>query len=208
MFLLLAGTVTLAQPIENRGCAPVAERNTDIGCWILSRDDLGELSDSRVFWYIDSYSSTAAAEAAKHAHSTVVSALGKVWLFTIGTDVSEPSRGGVRVATVGPLLVGTGEKYVAQYMEGITSPGTTTPVHRHPGPEAWYTFAGEACLETPAGKATARAGQHIMAAEGEPMRLAAIGKEQSRWLVLVLYRASQPWDIPASDWVPKGLCMK
>ena len=34
-------------------------------------------------------------------------------------------------------------------MEGITTSGTTTPVHRHPGPEVWYTLAGQACLETP-----------------------------------------------------------
>src|SRR5918911_810376 len=103
--------------------------------------------------------SIAAAQAAKHAYSTVVTALGKIWLFTIGNNASEPSRGGVRMATVGPLVVKPGEKYVAQYMEGITTPGTTTPVHRHPGPEAWYTLAGQACIETPAGKSVAHAGE-------------------------------------------------
>jgi quercetin dioxygenase-like cupin family protein len=93
-------------------------------------------------------------------------------------------------------------------MEGVTTPGTTTPVHRHPGPEVWYTLAGQACLETPSGKPVATAGQSITAPEGAPMRLMAIRNEQSRWLVLVLHLASQPWEIPASDWKPTGVCQK
>jgi quercetin dioxygenase-like cupin family protein len=133
--------------------------------------------------------------------------LGQTWLFTIGEE-SLTTRGGTHVATLGPLAVTPGEKYIAQYMEGVTTPGTTTPVHRHPGPEVWYTLAGQACLETPAGKAVARAGQSITAPEGAPMRLMAIGNEQAKWLVLVLHRASQHWEIIASDWTPRALCEK
>lgn len=40
-----------------------------------------------------------------------------------------------------------GEEYTAQYAEGISNPGDVTPKHRHPGPEAWYTVAGEFCAE-------------------------------------------------------------
>jgi mannose-6-phosphate isomerase-like protein (cupin superfamily) len=158
IFALIAPAPACAQPTQNRGCAPVSERTGEIGCWIIAREQLGELSHSKVFWDIESYSSRAEAEAAKRSHGTVVEALGKIWLFTIADAADSTSGDSARVARIGPLTVKAGEKYVAQYMEGITTPGTTTPVHRHPGPEVWYTLAGQACLETPVGKAIATAG--------------------------------------------------
>ena len=62
------------------------------------------------------------------------------------------SREGERIAEIGPLPVIAGEKYSAQYMEAILTPGMTSAIHTHAGPEAWYTVAGETCLETPEGK--------------------------------------------------------
>src|SRR5712664_687350 len=32
-------------------------------------------------------------------------------------------------------------------MEAVLRPGMKSLVHRHSGPEAWYTLAGETCLE-------------------------------------------------------------
>lgn len=53
---------------------------------------------------------------------------------------------------IGPLAIVAGEKYSAQYMEAIFTPGMTAPAHTHSGPEAWYTQAGETCLETSDGQ--------------------------------------------------------
>ena len=97
------------------------------------------------------------AEAAKGARSTVVESLGTVWLFTIEGAGWRPS-GGERIAEIGPLPVSAEVPYVSEYMEAIFTPGMTAPVHRHAGPEAWYTMAGETCLETPEGKLVGRAG--------------------------------------------------
>jgi quercetin dioxygenase-like cupin family protein len=188
-----------------RGCRPVSERTAEVGCWIMTNQPLARMSQSAVFWHLDTYSTRAAAEAAKVPRGTVVEALGKVWLFTIGEAGWRPS-GGVRVAEIGPLRVKAGEEYTAQYMEAIFDPGMTTAVHRHPGPEAWYTTAGEVCLETPDGVVIGRAGEGTIVPAGPPMQLTATSTEQRRSLVLVLHESSHPWMSPASDWTPKGLC--
>ena len=61
-------------------------------------------------------------------------------------------RKGVRVAVIGPLPVVAGVNYSATYLDSDMAPGVRSAVHRHSGPEAWYTFTGETCLETPTGK--------------------------------------------------------
>jgi len=132
-----------------------------------------------VFWHLDTYPNRAAADAQKGPRGTVIEALGRVWLFTIGAAGWRPA-GGVRVAQIGPLLVKPGEEYTAGYLEAIFSPGMTTIVHRHPGPEAFYTTAGEVCLETPDGKIVGGAGASTIVPAGRPMQLTATGTEQRR----------------------------
>ncbi len=127
------------------------------------------------------------------------------------THTAKGSRSGCRVAGKSvavhdrPLPVSADTKYSAQYMEAIFTPGMTAPEHRHSGPEAWYTLAGETCLETPEGKMVGRAGgAHVIVPGGPPMHLTATGTETRRALVLILHDSSQPPSTPARDWTPKG----
>jgi quercetin dioxygenase-like cupin family protein len=177
-----------------------------MGCWIIALEPLGQLPQGLLFWHLDTYSTRAEAEAAKGPRGTVAEGLGKTWLFTIAGAEWRPS-GGVRVAEIGPLAVRSDATYTARYLEGITAPGTTAPIHRHPGPEAWYTLSGETCLETPQGKLLGRAGgDHVVVPEGLPMHFVSSGSETRRALGLVLYDSTKPDVIPAPDWTPKGLC--
>jgi quercetin dioxygenase-like cupin family protein len=112
--------------------------------------------------------------------------LGHVWLLTIDVAGWRP-LGGKRVADIGALPVSAGVPYVSEYMEAVFTPGMTTPVHRHPVPEAWYTVSGETCLETPEGKMVGRAGgAPVIVPGGPPMHLTATGTEIRRALVLIL----------------------
>jgi quercetin dioxygenase-like cupin family protein len=79
-------------------------------------------------------------------------------------------------------------------------------VHRHGGPEVWYTATGETCLETPQGKLVGRPGQHVIVPDGPPMELTATGTELRRAVVLILYDVTQPASTLVQDWKPKGLC--
>jgi hypothetical protein len=47
-------------------------------------------------------------------------------------------------------------------------PGMVAPAHTHAGPEAWYTQAGETCLEPPSGKQIGRAGGPPVIVPGGP----------------------------------------
>jgi quercetin dioxygenase-like cupin family protein len=92
-------------------------------------------------------------------------------------------------------------------MEAVFTPGMTAPAHTHSGPEAWYTVAGETCLETPDGKQIGRVGgPPVIVPGGPPMHLTATGTEVRRALVLILHDASKPSTTLHHDWKPKGLC--
>ena len=204
--VLSLGSQALAQPVSGEVCKPISDRTGDLGCWIIAHEPIGQLNQSQVFWHLDVYPTREAAEAAKGPQGTVVDSLGKTWLLTIAEEGWRPI-GGERVAEIGPLPITAGEKYSAQYMEAIFTPGMTSRAHTHSGPEAWYTLTGETCLETPQGKQVGRAGgQHVIVPGGPPMHLTATGTETRRAIVLVLHNSSKPASSPASDWAPKGLC--
>src|SRR5215208_1577241 len=46
-------------------CKPVAERNSELGCWIIAAEPVGNLSKSEAFWHLDVYLTSAAAKLAK-----------------------------------------------------------------------------------------------------------------------------------------------
>jgi quercetin dioxygenase-like cupin family protein len=187
-------------------CKPVSQRTGELGCWIIADQPVGQLTKSEIFWYLDNYPTRTAAEAAKGPSGTVVESLGKVWLLTIERK-GWRALGGDRAAEIGPLPVTAGERYSAQYMEAIFTPGMTVPAHTHSGPEAWYTLAGETCLETPQGKQIGRAGgEYVIVPGGLPMHLTATGTVQRRALVLILHDASKSPTALVHDWVPEGLC--
>jgi quercetin dioxygenase-like cupin family protein len=208
--LALAGALLLlsCQAASAQICRPVAERTSEVGCWIIASQSVGQLAKPETFWHLHAYATPAEAEAAKAASSIVVQSLGKIWLLTIADAEWRPS-GGERIDVIGPLPIIAGQTYSAQYMEAIFTPGMVAPAHTHAGPEAWYTLAGETCLETPDGKQIGRAGgPPVIVPGGPPMHLTATGTEQRRALVLILHDSSQRATTPTPEhhWVPKGLC--
>ena len=202
-------TQVVAQGIPGPGgvCKPASQRTQEIGCWILADDPMGTLSKSTVFWHLDTYSTRDAAEADKGKRGVVFESLDRVWLMTI-EDEHWHSAHGTRIAEIGPLAIIGGVEYSAQYMEAVFTPGMTAPAHLHSGPEAWYTLAGETCLETSDGLVhIGRAGgPAVIVASGLSMHLTATGTEQRQALVLILHETSKAATSSVHDWVPKGLC--
>lgn len=196
-------------PLLGGVCKPASMRDQQVGCWILADDPIGPLTKSPVFWTLDAYPTRAAAEADKGQRGTVLESLGKVWLLSIEYQKSKPSHG-TRTAEIGPLPIVAGENYSVEYMEAIFNPGMTAPEHNHSGPEAWYTQAGETCLETSDGHVqTGRAGgPPVIVPMGLSMHLTATGTEQRRSLVLILHQTSLPSTAADHNWVAKGLCKK
>jgi quercetin dioxygenase-like cupin family protein len=178
-----------------------------MGCWILADDPVGHLMKPQIFWHLDAYPSRAEAEVDKGPRSSVIESLGRVWLMTIDDEKWRPAHGN-RIAEIGPLPVTSGQEYSTQYMEAIFAPGMTAPVHIHSGPEAWFTLAGETCVETSDGRVQIGrpGGPSMVVPAGLAMHLTATGTEQRRSIVLILHDSSKPPTTMVHDWTPKGLC--
>ena len=164
--------------------------------------------DSAFYWHIDTFSSRVAADAArgspKHGGGVTWAPLA---LHHRGARLAAGPATGERIVSVGPLPLVKADAYAAVYMEGVFRPGMHSPVHRHPGVEAWYTLEGAQCLETPRGKLEQRAGDAgVMVPGGLPMMLTGTGTGVRRSLVLILQDATQPRSMLATDWKPAGLC--
>jgi quercetin dioxygenase-like cupin family protein len=204
--MLDGSRAAFAQSSDQPTCRPRGSRAGEIGCWIIVDDALGTLPSEPVFWHLDTYPSRATAQAAQVRGGTVVESLGTFWLFTIAGREWRPNSG-EHVADVGPLPVREGVAYSAMYMEAIFTPGMTSSTHTHGGPEAWYTLAGETCLETPDGIIVGRAGgPPVIVPAGPPMHLTATGTIERRAIVLILHDSSQPATTVTHTWTPRGLC--
>ncbi len=188
-------------------CIPVAERAArEFGCFIVATQAIGHLAPGRAFWHLSTFSTRSEAELVRGTQGTVVESLGRVWLLTIANAGWRPA-GGTHVAEIGPLPVTPDVAYTAQYLEAVFRPGMKSIVHRHSGPEAWYTVAGKTCLETPGGTMVGVAGgRPVIVPAGPPMELTATGTNVRRALVLILHDSERPAFSPARDWSPKGLC--
>lgn len=186
---------------------PVGERTQEEGCYVLANEALDSLPPGPLFWHLYTYPSVAAASEAKGSSSgTVIESFGKVWLFKIAPAEWKPA-GGDRAAVIGPLPVPPAQKYLARYMESIEAPTVTgTPVHTHPGPEAWYLLGGAQCLRTPGKTFVIHAGETGFVPGDEPMALKPSGAEPRHSLVLVLHDASQPWRAKTEAWKPISQC--
>jgi quercetin dioxygenase-like cupin family protein len=185
----------------------VSERTQEAGCYITAMETLKSLPVRPLFWHIYSYPNLdAARKATGGSTGAAVESLGKYWLFNIAPADWKPKHG-KREALIGPMSVLPGKTYVARYMESVIPPGPGgTPVHRHPGPEAWYLLEGMQCIRTPGKTVVLHAGETAFVPGGVPMTLAHSQRATRRALVLVLQDAAQPWMTKANDWKPDTQC--
>jgi quercetin dioxygenase-like cupin family protein len=206
--ICLSASATEVPEDTGGACIPASERaGRQFGCFILAAQPIGKL-ERATFWHVETFPTRAAAEAAQGPHGAVVEAFDKTWLLTIA-DAGWRSQGGTHVAEIGPIATTAGLDYMAKFMEATFRPGMKSRIHRHSGPEAWYTLSGETCLETPDGSMTGRAGgPPVIVPYGPPMELTATGTETRRALVLILHDSTQPHTTVATDWRPQGLCAK
>jgi hypothetical protein len=203
-------TQSASAQVPGRCEVPASQRTTEAGCYVSATVRLGELPAGPLFWHLYTYpnraaANRAAAEAESGPRTTVVEALGKVWLYAIAEEGWRAATG-ERVAMLGLPQVHPGKLYSAHFVEAIFPPGMKTGVHFHHGSEASYLVSGSECVETPDGKMVNRAGQGAVVAEHTPMQLSNPGPETRRAVALILHDQLHHWSTPMEDWTPKGLC--
>ena len=185
---------------------PASQRKQEEGCYITAIELMKTLPKGLLFWHLYTYPTHEAAERAKgNSSGTVVNSLGKIWLFKIAAPDWQPTSG-QKVAMVGPLPGFDAKEYEARYLESVSGAGPgQTPVHRHPGVEAWYVLSGAQCMQTPEKTFLIGEKETGLVPAGAPMMLTRI-KGPERALVLVLQDDSQPWMTFAKDWKPTTAC--
>lgn len=187
---------------------PASDRKQEAGCYITAIELLKSLPEGPLFWHLYTYPTHEAAERAKGDSSgTVANSLGRIWLFKIAPEDWRPPSG-QKVAVVGPLPHFEAKEYEARYLESIsimsTGPGHT-PIHRHPGVEAWYVLTGGQCMQTPEKTFLIREGETGLVPAGEPMMLTRVANSE-RAITLVFQDANRPWMTKANDWTPTIAC--
>ena len=200
---------TVAAPLlaqaTARPCVQGADAEQPGPACLLASVPVGSIS-TPLYWHIDQFATEAAAGAASTDQGTIVSAYGKIWLFTLaGKDWL--AAGGRRMARIGPLPIETTSGLTAEYLRSVFAPGQTAPLHVHSGPEAFYAMTGGTCLETPDGVRKATGPNNVLLIQaGPPMLLKAIGHEPRRGFALILHETGLPPTTLIHDWAPKGLC--
>ena len=144
-----------------------------------------ELPSGPLYWRLENFPTLAQAQGAAGPTSLAAEVAGKVWLFTLAPKEGA-TPGGTKVIEIGPLLAGAGilsfidpkktkvldkhtvrffciqpnsaSEYLLRVNRAGGAPGAKTPIHTHPGPEAFYVLSGKLGQKTPHGVAYAEAG--------------------------------------------------
>jgi hypothetical protein len=163
----------------------------------LAERKVTELPAGPLFWRLENFSTREQAQAAAGLWALVAESGGKVWLFTLGPSGGS-TAGGTKVAEVGPIAKVVATQYLLRFNEGSGPPGSITPVHTHPGSEAFYVIAGESSSHTPHGVMRVGAG-HAETGHGAdtPMQVSSSGATDLHSLAMFVVDASKPFSSPA-----------
>ena len=163
----------------------------------LAEKKVSELPPGPLVWRLENFPTLAQAEAAAGSTALVAQSAGKVWLFTLG-PAGGASAGGTKVAEVGPIPKVVATQYLLRINEASGPPGSVTPIHTHPGSEAFYVLAGETSQTTPNGAMRIAAGRSETGQGADtPMQVSSSGASDLHSLVMFVVDADKPFSSPA-----------
>ncbi len=185
--VMFVSVPTGAQTVPPLSIKPVAEKK------------LKTLPPGPLYWRVETLPSLADAQAKAAAGDTVLAAevSGKVWLFTLGAKGGATS-GASKVAEIGPVPVIAAPEYLLRINHASGPPGSKTPVHSHPGSEAFYVLTGRLGMKTPHGVMHADAGKTMNGHNGDmAMEVFSAGTTDLDQLVMFVVDATRPFSSPA-----------
>lgn len=185
--VLLASFAAAAQPAKPPALTikPLAEKK------------VAELPPGELYWRLENFASLEQAKAAAGAHSLAAEAAGKAWLFTLGARGSS-TPGGTKVIEFGPVPRITAPQYLLRINEASGAPGAITPIHSHPGSEAFFVLKGEQSLRGPHGTLRMKAGEPTIGHGEAAMQVSSSGATDLHALVMFVVDATRPFSRPAS----------
>jgi hypothetical protein len=164
----------------------------------LAERRVAELPAGVLFWRIETVADRAQAEALAGAWSLVAESAGKTWLFTLGA-AGDATPGATKVAEVGPIPRVQAAQYLLRINDASGPPGSVTPVHSHPGSEAFYVLAGEQSIRGAHDTLRVQAG-HVEPGHGADMamQVSSSGSTDLHALVMFVVDAARPFSTPAT----------
>ena len=163
----------------------------------LAERKVTALPSGPLVWRLETFPTLADAKAAAGPTALVAEAGAKVWLFTLA-PAGGASAGGTKVTEVGPIPDVIATQYLLRINEASGPPGSITPVHTHPGSEAFYVLAGETSSRSPQGVLRVGTGK-AEAGHGAdmPMQVSSSGATDLHSLVMFVVDADKPFSSPA-----------
>jgi hypothetical protein len=183
----------------------------DRKCGVLVHKQFDALPAGPLVLRLETFPTEDAAQRAGAPASAVVRADRKFWLVSLSAK-GQRSRGGRFVTEIGPVpALAHASRYEMLISEATFGPdmaaAVANAVHTHSGPEFWYLFKGEQCLETPSGIRRARAGQGMLEPAETPMQLNIGNRLKRDALFVIVHDAARP-ATTVSDWRPTGSCQR
>jgi quercetin dioxygenase-like cupin family protein len=165
----------------------------------LAEKSVSSLPRGELFWRIDNFGTQTQARAAMGAWSLLAESAGKIWLFTLGAPRAASSAGATKIAQVGPIPRVHASRYILRINDASGPPGSVTPVHSHPGTEAFFVLEGEQSIREVHGVTRIAAGQ-TAAGHGadEPMQVSSGGPADLHALVMLIVDADRAFTSPAT----------
>ena len=163
----------------------------------LAEKKVAQLPSGNLFWRIENVATPEAGKAAAGEWGLVAQAAGKVWLFTLG-EPGGSSGAGTKVGEVGPIPRFDAAQYLLRINEATGAPGSVTPVHSHPGSEAFFVLQGEQSIRGPQGTLKVSAGQPAAGNGADmAMQVSSSGSADLHALVMFVVDAGRPFSTPA-----------
>jgi hypothetical protein len=162
----------------------------------VAQKKLKQLPAGPLYWLVENFPTLAEAQTAAGPTSLAAEVAGKVWLFTLGPKGGS-TPGGTKVVEVGPVPAITAPEYLLRINHTGGAPGAKTPVHTHPGSEAFYVLTGRLGQKTPNGVSHVEAGK-TMNGHGADMAMEVFssGTIDLNALVMFVVDASRPFSSP------------
>ena len=191
--LVAATAAFIAAPAAAETTPPAPPfRIETIAEWVLETLPKGPL-----YWRVETFPSIAAARAAAGPMALAAEASSRFWLFTLA-PAGGATPGGTRQAEIGPVPVVAASRYRLRINRAGGPPGAKTPVHTHPGSEAFYVLKGELSQRTPHGIQRVGAGQAMNGhGPNTVMQLTSSGRGELDQLVMFVVDADKPFSPPA-----------
>ena len=162
----------------------------------IAERKLQQLPAGQLYWRVQNLPTLAQAQAAAVQRHWLLKSRARSGSSRLVQGGSTP--GGSKVVEIGPVSPITAPEYLLRINNVSGPPGAKTPVHTHPGTEAFYVLAGRLGQKTSHGVSHVDTGQSMPGhGPDTPMEVFSSGTSDLNVLIMFVVDATRPFSSPA-----------